>query len=77
MKHDETKFMNCVMDMVKVCHPNDKHISLKYAWKWLKFVVDDYIELKKRSNLQTNRSEIFKNGKKDSIVVGELLKKNC
>lgn len=35
--------------MVRVCHPSDKPITLKYAWKWLKYVVDDYIELRKRN----------------------------
>lgn len=67
-KDEQTKFLNCVLEMVRVCHPQEKDITLKYAWKWLKFVMDDYIKLKKQ------QSQL--KGKKDSIVVGELLKKN-
>lgn len=63
--------------MVRVCHPSDKPITLKYAWKWLKYVVDDYIELRKRNKSANTQSEVFKNPKKDSIVVGDLLRKNC
>ncbi|CAD8060642.1 unnamed protein product [Paramecium sonneborni] len=74
---DEMKFVNCVLDMVRVCHPSDKQISLKYAWKWLKYVVDDYIELRKRNKSTNSQCEVFKNPKKDSIVVGDLLRKNC
>ncbi|CAD8137999.1 unnamed protein product [Paramecium octaurelia] len=74
---DEAKFLNCVLDMVRVCHPQDKPITLKYAWKWLKYVVDDYIELRKRTKSSNTQSEVFKNPKKNSIVVGDLLRKNC
>ncbi|CAD8143956.1 unnamed protein product [Paramecium octaurelia] len=73
---DETKFLNCVLDMVRVCHPSDKQITLKYAWKWLKYVVDDYIELRKRNKSANSQCEVFNNPKKNSIVVGDLLRKN-
>ena len=45
------KFAELVMDMVVNCHPNNffpgNKPSLKQAWKWLKSVLEKYMQLKK------------------------------
>ena len=45
----EQQFLKCVVDMVTSCQPPTREvISLKCAWRWLKSVLDDYMQLKKQ-----------------------------
>ena len=44
----EQQFVKCVVDMVASCHPPSlEAMSLKSVWRWLKSVLDDYMQLRK------------------------------
>lgn len=66
----EKRFIACILDMVESCSPpsgeaevekKKSPMSLKLAWKWLKFIIEDYVAMKKaRAAATTNSSQMYK-----------------
>ena len=57
----QIKFTECVFDMVVSCHPKDffenSRPTLKQSWKWLKKLMEEYMNLKRNENSFTSTNE--------------------
>ncbi|KAM3146416.1 hypothetical protein pb186bvf_001385 [Paramecium bursaria] len=54
----EHKFIESLLHMVMSCHPSQKELpTLKQAWKWLKMILSDYMQLKQQSKRQENSGQ--------------------